>query len=104
LCSAALLDYLSNRVDQTSKRSLQPFCKRPIDASNFDQQSVNHNPECTQEFGGGQLADEGTVELRDNFAWQQVNATAVNRWKAVTNARQCEGAVAYAAYHVFRLP
>ena len=86
------------------KRSLQPFGKFLIDASNLAQQSADHNPEGPREFGGVQLSYQGIFELGGDPAWQHVHATAMDSRKAVTNAGQCQRIVADAANHVLRLP
>jgi hypothetical protein len=96
--------FLTRSLDQTCERFLQPSGKFLIDASNLAQQSLNRNPESPREFGSVQLPDEGALELRGHSAWQQVHATAMDRWKAVANAGQRQRGVADAAYHVFRLP
>lgn len=101
----ATLRYFSARgLGQMCERSLQPSCKFLIQASNLAQQSANHNPESPREFGGVQLPDEGTFELRDHSAWQQIHTTAMDSRKAVANAGQRKRVVADTANHVFRLP
>ena len=86
------------------KRFLQLSCKSLIHASNLTQQSVNRNPESPREFGGVQLPDKGTLELRSDAAGQLVDATAMDSRKAVTKAGQRKRAVADTADHIFRLP
>ena len=66
-------------------------------------QSVNHDPKGAREFVDIELSDERVLELRGYFARQQVDATTVDRRKAVANAGQCERVVAYTPNRVFRL-
>src|ERR1035441_5850177 len=96
---------LSERtLAQRPEHFLQPLRKLFIHIRNLMNQSLNHDPKGAREFVDVELSDERVLELRGYFARQHVDATTVDRRKAVANAGQCERVVANTANHVFRLP